>query len=116
MIQQSEARNTEKIEESKRNMETANTTITDQMAKLETMILTMADIQQKATSTRGAELAQIEARFEANAQTAAATAKQLGDVATMLAKMQSSVDALSMRIPDENPNKTRQVVVGGGTD
>jgi len=114
MIQQSEARNAEKIEESKRNMEIANTTITDQMSKLESMILTMADIQQKATETRGAELAAIEARFEANAATAAAAAKQLGDVASMIAKMQTSMDALACRMPDDNPAKAR--AVGAGTD
>jgi hypothetical protein len=78
------------------------------------MILTMADIQQKAATTRGAELAAIEARFEANATATAAAAKQLGDVASMMAKMQTSIDALACRMPDDNPAKAR--AVGAGTD
>ena len=114
MIQQSEQRNNEKIEESKRNMEETTTVMTDQMSKLETMIMTMADMQHTATTKREHELAQIEARFEANAATAAAAAKTLGDVAAMLAKMQTSVDALACRMPDDNPAKAR--AVGSGSD
>jgi hypothetical protein len=95
-------------------MDEQNTVMTDNIAKLETMIFTMAEIQQKATEARGAELAAIEARFEANAATAAATAKTLGDVAAMLAKMQTSVDALACRMPDDNPAKAR--AVGSGSE
>ena len=86
-------------------MEEQNTQITDKMAKLNDMMTTMAATQHAATTKREVELAQIEARFEANG-------KQLCDVAAMLAKLQVSVDRIDMRVPDDNPSKTRQVVVG----
>jgi hypothetical protein len=87
-------------------MEEQDSLLTDKLAKLNDMMMTMASIQATATAKRESELAQIEKRFEANG-------KQLNDVAAILAKLQISVDRIDMRMPDDNPSKARQVLVAG---
>ena len=112
-IQDSDKRNKDMIEESKKNMELQVNALSEGMSTLQDHLSQLAQNHLEDKKQRENELKAIEQRFMAQHATMQAQTEKMADIGTLLAAMQSSLDAVCNRIPDENPTKTRQVEVTG---
>ena len=94
-------------------MEVQITSLTDGMATLQDMFSQNVQTHLDDKKQREVELVTIETRFTAQHVQLTAQTDKLADLGKLLVTMQSSLDALGNRIPDDNPSKTRAVEVNG---
>jgi hypothetical protein len=114
MIHEADKRHDEKIAETRRNMEEQVSQLSDGLAKVQDVLTQLAESQVNVKNARAIELAQIDERFTNQHNELHKNGKELASITVMLAKMQTSMDALACRMPDDNPAKAR--AVGAGTD
>ena len=94
-------------------MELQITSLSDSLANLQDQLSQLAQNHLEDKKQRENELVMIEKRFMAQHVTLTAQTDKMADIGKLLSTMQSSLDAVCNRIPDENPSKTRQVDVSG---
>ena len=94
-------------------MELQITALSDSMTTLQDQLSQLAQNHLEDKKQRENELKVIEQRFMAQHATLTAQTDKMADIGKLLATMQSSLEAVCNRIPDENPSKTRQVEVTG---
>ena len=111
-IAEADERNDRKIDECNRNMEIQATQLTDSLATVKDMMERMAASFLDDKNARSSQLIAIDNRFNLQHKTQQEQhqqqQQQTGDIMKLLGKMQSSVDALACRMPDEPPTKARK--------
>ena len=115
LIAEADERNDRKIDECNRNMEIQATQLTDSLATVKDMMERMAASFLDDKNARSSQLIAIDNRFNLQHKTQQEQhqqqqqqQQQTGDIMKLLGKMQSSVDALACRMPDEPPAKSRK--------